>query len=301
MAGSIVLELQAMASERKHDIADLLRKALIVATKLKLDDFKQWINCELHGYGPDDKTPAYRAFTAKMQVHNPYRGLIPFLMPPEIEETICNIDYRAAIGNAVGVLERQGSGNDKSDPLFELSSQQKTFLMRHMQDPMEPIRTVPAVQLDMVIDAVRTTILEWSLKLEHAGIMGDGMTFSNEEKERAAKSQQIHIANFQGVLGDVANSHLTQNLIMNVKAGDFKSLADYLTSNGVGNADIDELKDAINSDPKPEGGGKWGPKVSNWIGKMITKAASGVWEIGISAASKVLPEAIATHYGITFL
>lgn len=43
---SIVIELQQLASEDTCPIATLLRKALIVATKLNLNDFKKWVNNE---------------------------------------------------------------------------------------------------------------------------------------------------------------------------------------------------------------------------------------------------------------
>lgn len=56
---SIVLELQQLASEDTFPITSLLRKALIVTTKLNLDDFKKWINNELNGYEKTDEIPKY--------------------------------------------------------------------------------------------------------------------------------------------------------------------------------------------------------------------------------------------------
>lgn len=42
---------------------------------------------------------------------------------------------------------------------------------------------------------------------------------------------------------------------------------------------------------------RFGPKVQNWFGSMIRKAASGGWTIGLSAAGAVLAAAINAHYG----
>ncbi|WP_433971895.1 hypothetical protein [Tunturiibacter lichenicola] len=36
-----------------------------------------------------------------------------------------------------------------------------------------------------IVDAVRTALLDWSLKLEQAGIKGEDLSFSNEEREKA--------------------------------------------------------------------------------------------------------------------
>ena len=37
--------------------------------------------------------------------------------------------------------------------------------------------------LVQLVDGVRNTILEWSLRLEADGIVGDGLSFNPEEKE----------------------------------------------------------------------------------------------------------------------
>jgi hypothetical protein len=295
---SLVLELQEMATERRHDVSDLLRKALVVASKLKLEDFRQWVNWELHGYDETCReVPEYRRLRATMNVWNPFHGLQPFFMPPELEDALCDIHFRAPISNAVSTLERQRSGG-KTAPLFPLTSEQKDFLMQNMRVPLQPVRLVSESQLDTLIDAVRSTVLEWSLKLEDEGIVGEGMTFSPEERERAAASTQIHIGNFQGVLGDVSHSQITQDLDMSVSAHDFGTVRNCLASKGVEEDDIAELEAAIQADPQPKRTGNFGPKVSGWMGKMISKAASGAWNIGTGAAGNLLTTVLASYYGL---
>ena len=295
---SLVLELQSASTDKTNDISDLLRKCLLVATKLKFEEFKTWVNCELHGYQDAEiETPPYRQLRAVMKVFNPYHGLQPFFMPPRLENELCNIEYRSPIGNAVSILESQRGSDDKTPPIFPLPSKMKNFLLENMDLPLEPMRLVSETQLDMVIDAIRSTILEWSLRLEEEGILGEGMAFSKEEKERAAASHQIHIGNFQGVLGNVAGSTVNQNLDMNVAQGDFASLQSLLESKGVSDDDISEIETALKEDPKPASPDSLGPKVSTWMGKMISKAASGAWKVTTTAASKILTEAIGSYYG----
>ena len=50
--GSIVLELQNEIVSSNCDVVNILRKAHLIASKLKLADFDQWIKHELNGY-PD--------------------------------------------------------------------------------------------------------------------------------------------------------------------------------------------------------------------------------------------------------
>ena len=54
-----------------------------------------------------------------------------------------------------------------------------------MEVPMEPGIFVDKSQIHAILDRVRNMILEWSLDLEGQGIMGDGLTFSQEEKQAA--------------------------------------------------------------------------------------------------------------------
>ncbi len=62
---------------------------------------------------------------------------------------------------------------------------------------------VDATALIGVVDSVRTAVLNWSLQLEKQGILGQGMTFSEREKE-SAKNIIYNIENFTGVFGDVS-------------------------------------------------------------------------------------------------
>lgn len=52
-----------------------------------------------------------------------------------------------------------------------------------------------ASELHGLLGAIKKIILEWSLKLESDGIIGEGLSFSKEEKEKA-QSVNYHIKNF---------------------------------------------------------------------------------------------------------
>ena len=274
-------------------IYEPLRKALLVATKLRTDDFRQWITNELHGYG-DSKVPAYRTAQADLRAKNPYHGLIPFVIQINASlHFILNVELRESIGNYVHLLD-----SSHGMLVVQLSQAELSLLMSGQRFPLEPVRIIGRNKLASVIDTVRTTVLEWALKLEAEGIVGQGMTFSEEEKRKAAISTEIHITNFQGVLGDVADSIVTQNLQMTVRQGDFASLRTYLETQGVETSDIDELERAVKSDPPPTTRGKFGSSVSDWIGEMVTKAASGASQLAIGTVGSLLAQAIWVYYGL---
>jgi len=100
------------------------------------------------------------------------------------------------------------------------------------------------------------------------------------------------------VLGNVEHSTLTQNLQMTINKGDFASLRRYLESIGLDEADVNELDQAVRSDPVPKQSGNFGSRVSQWMGKMVSKAAVGAWNIAIGTAGNLLATAISSYYGL---
>lgn len=295
---SLILEIQRLATDRNQDISDLLRKGLLVAAKLKIEDFRTWIDSELHGWR-GETVPDYRKARAEIRLKNPYRGLIPIVFEDEeIPELICNIEIRDPIESLLHLVRNHKPGDPS--PVYPLTPQQTAFLLRH-QDGMylEPVRTLSINKIASVIDAVRTTILEWSLQLEAEGILGENLTFTDEEKSRAASSTHISIGNFQGILGNVEGSAVSQKLELNViTQGNLASLRSYLGASGVEDSDLDDLEVALQSDPRRDKAGTFGPRVSEWIGRMISKAASGGWQVGVGAAGALLAEALRAYYGL---
>ena len=71
---SIVIELQQESLNKNISISDLLRKALVVAKKLKISDFEEWITNELNGYEKAEDIPAYRYVAGSVKAWNPHHG-----------------------------------------------------------------------------------------------------------------------------------------------------------------------------------------------------------------------------------
>lgn len=292
----IVLQLQELAADSGTPIPELLRKALLISTKLGLKDFRLWVLNELNGYNRVDDLPDYRWIYGDLRVHNPYRGYIPFITPPEIADVVRRVHVMQSVDSLSHLLteapERVMS--------FPFEPAQEAALMR-MQDgfaAMRPTRIVARSQIVGVLEQIRTHLLNWSLQLESEGVLGEGLTFSETEKRKAEMSQSINIHNFQGVLGNVSDSNVQQNLNMTIIPGNFDSLAAYLSGHGVSTDDLHELEDAIRHDPQPNDKAKFGDKVSGWVGKMVTKAAQGGWNIGLGAAGDLLASAISKFYGL---
>ena len=70
-----------------------------------------------------------------------------------------------------------------------------------------------------------------------------------------------------------------------------------LIENGIDKTSIADLQSALELDPKPIEGGKFGKNVSAWVGRMVSKASDGSWQIAIGTAANLLSEAIIKYYG----
>jgi len=116
----------------------------------------------------------------------------------------------------------------------------------------------------------------------------------NEKEEKSS----VTIGNFQGVLGNISGSTVTQNLQMDVQKNDFESLAQFLKSIKVSPSDIESLQEAILSDPPPPNAKQLGARSAGWIGKMVSKSLNGAWEFSRDTAAAVLAGAILRYYGL---
>ena len=299
MKTPIVIQLQEMASDSQNHLPDLLRKALLISSKLGLEDFKSWVFSELNGYRSEEEVPEYRIIGSQLKVINPYHGYQPFIIE---DGDLARIVSEVKIFESVESLQYLISkSNGKNKITFPFAPEQKVALMR-MQGgfaQLEPTRVIGSNQVKSVLERVRTQLLDWSLQLEARGILGDGISFSAEEKAIAGKSQSaISIQNFQGVLGDVSGGNISQSMSMTVTPGKFDSLAEYFREQDVTEEDIKLLEKAITEDPEVNESGEFGPKISSWIGRMTSKAADGSWAVSVGAAGSLLATAIAKFYGL---
>lgn len=199
----IVLELQSEALKQDGDILSLLRKAYLIARKLQLKDFGQWVNKELNGYGVNDEVPAYRHLSGEVKAWNPYRGWIPVVFNQDLGLDIH--ESRDSIATLVDVYRN----SDGHRATVNFPAGVNATLNRFAPFATKYALFISVNQIFNVEESVRTAILEWSIALEENGIIGEGMRFSREEKEIAATTPTInnYTTNF---FADVSNSQVQQ-------------------------------------------------------------------------------------------
>lgn len=196
---SIVLELQSDALDRNVSITDLLRKALVVSRKLRQKDFQEWIESELNGYEGDLQIPDYREIVGQVKGWNRYHGWQQVIFnKPEIMDIISRHRSGQSIAEIEDLIERHDSSSTLHRP-FPPGQQQ--VLRDAVNFYTEFSLFIDRSALSRVVDSVRNAVLSWALTLEEDGILGEGLSFSNSEKEAAAQSS-YNINNFFGEVKD---------------------------------------------------------------------------------------------------
>jgi AbiTii len=197
MAG-LVLELQRAALDEKSSVSSLLRKALVVATKLQVSDFESWARAELEGYNDDAvPIPEYRKISGAPKVWNPYHGYQDLNCGSAVlAEKISTMP----LGASIDALEND-KGKAGGTWMFSYPPAREHALMKAMTPPaMKPSLHISETVIRSVIGRVRTIVLQWSLTLEKQGVLGEGMTFTQEERKKAQSS--VHIDTYiHGVSG----------------------------------------------------------------------------------------------------
>jgi hypothetical protein len=200
---ALLPELVNMASDPAVSTGDLLRRALVAARRLDAPELVDWIGAELNGY-KNREIPDYRIIRGQIMVMNPVRGLIPFrVRNAEAFELLSRHPEMQSIPE----LEELGRSDGELGRYFPPAVEQR--IMQGMQLPMRPRLCFSTVQVKGIVEKVRNRILEWALDLEGRGVLGEGMTFTQQEKQTV---QQIHnhFGNVSGSQIQISSNGSTQ-------------------------------------------------------------------------------------------
>lgn len=182
---SLVEDLQAEALRADADLPNLLQRALVVATKLDLQKFRAWARLELDGYPGGVEVPQYRQLRGQLSYRNPFHGTQPALVgDSDLQEQISRAPMSDSVAQISHLVQ---SGIDRVQVVLPTDLQM--LLMRYFQGPANFFLVVSTHHLRGILDSVKTELIDWTLRLEQDGIIGEGMRFSDAEKVKAVKDE----------------------------------------------------------------------------------------------------------------
>jgi hypothetical protein len=239
VTNGLVLEIQRDALDKDVPVSTLLRKVRLAAAKLQLTKVEEWVAQELNGYDKDD-LPDYRQSRGTVKAWNPYHGWQPVGGDATFLEAASGVQISESIASIEAALNAKSGGGSLHMPYGPNQLEALSNLTG---------RTIARAGIDFssgalahVMDAVRNLVLDWAIELEKSGVVGEGISFSPDEKKIAATNPvAIHvgtITNFTGNLGvgntsgDITNAPINAQEVKNLVT-QIKSHAKELIKEGV--------------------------------------------------------------------
>lgn len=299
---SLLDQIQDDLINPSANLSDILRRARVLASKLNSPELRDWAKHELDGYERREDLPEYRKMTLPV-VGNYFGPLgsgwknvnIPTMsLPKDLKAWATTFELYDNVAATEEMLRvEEDSLRRKHEP--ELT----TLIRYHIgeQPPMvltETFLPLPKYILKGVIDNIKNRLLDLVLDLQEKAVNPDDpeSTGSKSDVVRGAVTNHIYGNNNVVAIGE----NISQQ-VSTVQKGDIGSLLEFFKENNVPDSDLEELRKAIVDDPGAAEG-KFGPRVSSWMGGMVSKAASGAWQIAMPVATAMLQKGIESYYGI---
>lgn len=301
---SLLIEIQSLSVSSDNRITDLLRKCKILAARLGNKDFDQWIDNELSGYKSKEHLPDYRILhSVELKGHfgGPFGSglrnaiIAPSCFDEELREFVSSEYLMQGISTYEELLRNDSDGQFHSTLPADLIAHYSERMYENMSC-LEAWKVIPRGSIVGLVDVVRNRVLSFALEIEKVNPEAGEAPLNSEPISQGSLSQ-IFNTHIYGNIGtySTGNQNTNQSISIDVK-GNMLVLKEELKKMGVEDQDINLLENAIIEDRVEKD--KIGDKTSSWISKMISKAASGVYNISVATATQVLPKLICGYFGI---
>lgn len=299
---SLINEIKSELTSQTVPIADTLRKAKILASQIKLEEFKQWLKYELDGYPNKQSLPEYR----KMMAHNigtfsgPFNSMarnvpIPTAnLPESVKEFAERMAFFDGVGELEAMLKVKGDRLERRWPAEAIILARDRVTLSGGMVLVDASQPIGKHMIAGIIDSVKNRLLDFVLAIEESNIDIGQKGLPPAERD---KIRNMFNFNIYGSSNVVAAGETVSQEYRAVSANDIESLMGYLSHLNINSHDLNSLREAI-SDDGPSRNKTLGTKVLAWLGQMVSKAVSGAWTVALSTAPVVLTEALKKYYGL---
>jgi hypothetical protein len=302
---TLLEDIQHSAVDTSSDLATLLRKCKVLAARLGSQPLEDWVLWESNGYPENTNIPSYRIFplSLKGNFSDPYgirrlnaANIHIGAVPENIRQKYVRYECRQSIASIEPLINDPSDNTKIQIDLGSIAG----YLGKNAYNDMVCLHAwaeLPKGGLIELLNAVRNRILDFALAVWKAAPNAGEIGTKEGSKIPYSTVTQIFNTTIHGGAANILGTANHSQVSFQVSLFDFESLKKALLSNNVDESDIQELKNALDIDPKIESPDAFGPQVSSWIAKMIGKAASGVWNVGLGAAGNILAQIIGKYYG----
>ncbi len=298
---SLLQQIEEEAVDSKSDVAALLRKCQVLASRLHNDSLKGWIWNELNGYQNPLDVPEYRVFPC--QSVGSFYGMgttlknapIPSIcVPEEFRDALFTLRFSQGVGSLQALLSDTDGTVVASWPgdLVAMLSQ-KVYQGMGMLNAQMECSTGAIVK---ILETIRNRILDFVLALEE-NCPEAGEAIGSTKLDKKEIDQMVTNNIFKGV-GNVALQcgTVSQSNTINVEKGNWALLEGLMKGLNIANEEIAELKQILQEE-QPKGRSQFGDRLSAWLGRLTAKAAQGIYDISTGTVSGVITVAICKYFG----
>ena len=296
----LLRQIQADAVSSATPVTELLRRCQVLAARLDLPELGEWVRYELNGYPVEAELPEYRVFSGIAKGHflGPFgSGLRNAVLPAgNLPEKFRDWARSASLRQPIVALEEVANAESKSNVTLPWPGDLIAHVQQDFYDHMalgQAWLEVSRADFVSAVETVRNRVLTFALEAEPfvTDVAGKPTAHSAD-----GLSQVFH-THIYGTVGNIAQGSTGVSQVSVNPVGDLQALLDELQRAGVAEGDLEALKLAIHDDGPPQED-HFGEKVAAWLGRMFSKAMSGVWNVTKGTATTVLPKLIERYYGI---
>lgn len=305
----LLQQIQDGAVEGGSDLSTVLRKILVLASRLGNEPLKTWSQREINGYPKPSELPEYRILKG-LQSYGHFLGFAGSSMknapvsvlglPEKVRDSFSN---RRVLQ---GVQEIAEMVRGQSDGVLRLAWPAEAYKVFKNQDYRGDFQLahawtfLPVSHLVGILDTIRNRVLTFTLEIGTLDLKLEAGVLSEESKKatRAQITQTFH----QTIIGPVSNVGTAGSVFqtMTVTPQDLEGLKARLRETGLPESEIQELEKAIKADegePRPAGH-HFGKSVAKWMGETVKKSATGLIKIGTDVIASVATKALQDYYGV---
>ena len=291
----LLRQIQAEAVDCKSDLSTLLRKCVVLATRLENRLLRNWAQWELNGYSEGREVPDYRILDG-VHSYGTFLGvggsgvrdapLSLLSLPEKLRGDFGNPEIRQSVSAITQFIASAGPNGVLNLPwppeaceLYDHTGWRND--LRLVQADIK----VNVGSFAAILDTIRNRVLSFALDLEKLDLGPD-----EEAPPQVVKTeinQVFHQTIYGGSISNAATVASVSQTTVNVQRN-LEALKDQLREVGVPETDLHDLEKAVQADeqePKPQSG-HFGKNVASWLGNLVKKAATG--------AIKAAPDLIAT-------
>lgn len=299
-------------------ISGPLLKTKVLATRLKSGELLAWTDNELNGFESNEELPHYRKhwgnITGNYIVGTPLSGMMQYYNQPlptaGLDKKILEAITWMHLYPGVSTLESYMTDNDSGRLQRTLIPELTSLIELNMQKMGNPTLRISSATcyasvstVSQTLSVIKSKLLEFMLKLDDElggdAEIGSIAGTSEEIKEKIITYMSQTVVNNTGDAA-IINTGRNSSIVAEIKInkGDFNGLKRELLDANVDEESVCELESIIEHESPDYSSGRFGPKVNQWIEKMMSKALNGYWQIGIGAAGNLLADVIKKFYGI---